>query len=97
MAGEVHIFGIRHHGPGCARSLCTALSELAPDCVLIEGPPDAEAVLPLAIDAAIKPPVALLVYPEGAPERAVYYPFADFSPEWQAMRYGLLKGITVRF
>ncbi|HGG56238.1 MAG TPA: hypothetical protein ENK31_00395, partial [Nannocystis exedens] len=97
MAGEVHIFGIRHHGPGCARSLCAALSELAPDCVLIEGPPDAEAVLPLAIDVAMTPPVALLVYPEGVPERAVYYPFADFSPEWQAMRYGLLKGITVRF
>jgi len=97
MAGEVHIFGIRHHGPGCARSLCAALSELAPDCVLIEGPPDAEAVLPLAIDAAMAPPVALLVYPEGAPERAAYYPFANFSPEWQAMRYGLLKGISVHF
>ncbi|MCA9635696.1 MAG: hypothetical protein KC420_06655 [Myxococcales bacterium] len=29
MAGEHHIFGIRHHGPGCARSLVAALEALA--------------------------------------------------------------------
>ena len=37
--GDVHLFGIRHHGPGCARSLLRALDELRPDCILIEGPP----------------------------------------------------------
>ena len=36
-----HLFGIRHHGPGCARSLLRALEQLQPDCLLIEGPPDA--------------------------------------------------------
>ena len=35
------VFGIRHHGPGSARSLERALGELQPDAVLIEGPPEA--------------------------------------------------------
>ena len=30
------IFGIRHHGPGCARSLLAALDALAPDVVLLK-------------------------------------------------------------
>ena len=46
------ILGIRHHGPGSARSLRHALEELRPDCILIEGPPDAENVLALATHGA---------------------------------------------
>ena len=57
-----HLFGIRHHGPGCARSLLRSLEELSPDCILIEGPPEAEAVLASAIHAEIEAPVALLLY-----------------------------------
>ena len=60
---SVHVFGIRHHGPGCARCLVGALTALEPNVILIEGPPDAEAVLPLAGHPDMKPPVALLVYP----------------------------------
>ena len=94
---SVHVFGIRHHGPGSARSLRSALVQLEPDAVLVEGPPDANAVLPLAQHEAMQPPVALLVYPPDAPQRAVFYPFAEFSPEWQAVRYGLERQIPVRF
>ena len=36
----ITVFGIRHHGPGCARALRTALERLEPDLVLVEGPPD---------------------------------------------------------
>jgi hypothetical protein len=91
------VFGVRHHGPGCARSLAQALAQLEPDAILIEGPPDALEVLPLAASAEMKPPVALLVYPVEAPGRAVFYPFAEFSPEWQAIRFGLQRGLPVRF
>ena len=77
------LFGVRHHGPGCARALRAALDEMQPDAVLVEGPPDAEAALPLLIDGGMKPPVALLIYAADEPRRAVYYPFAEFSPEWQ--------------
>ena len=45
-ADSVHFFGIRHHGPGCARSLLQALEQLQPDCLLVEGPPEGEALLP---------------------------------------------------
>lgn len=94
---SLHVFGIRHHGPGCARSLRQALDALAPDAILVEGPPDADAVLPLAADAAMRPPVALLVYRPDAPKQAVFYPFAEFSPEWEAIRFALSRGVAVRF
>ena len=81
----VHIFGIRHHGPGCARGLRTALERLAPDIVLVEGPPDAEPALPLLAREELKPPVALLIYAPDTPRRAAYYPVTYFSPEWQAL------------
>lgn len=94
---SVHVFGIRHHGPGSARSLLRALEALAPDLVLVEGPPEADALLPLAMHAEMKPPVALLVYDPADPPRAVYYPLATFSPEWQAIRYALARNVPVRF
>src|SRR5262245_511669 len=93
----LHVFGIRHHGPGCARSLRGALDALRPDILLIEGPPDAEDVLPLLAHEGLTPPVALLVYPPEAPDLAVFYPFAVFSPEWQALRYAVENKIPVRF
>ncbi|MEO8022564.1 DUF5682 family protein [Polaromonas sp.] len=93
----VHYFGIRHHGPGCARSLGRALEALQPDCVLVEGPPDADALLPFVLQAGLRPPVALLVHGADDSERAAFYPFAEFSPEWQALRFGLAAGLPTRF
>lgn len=93
----VRVFGIRHHGPGSARSLRAELAGWQPDCVLVEGPPEGDAVLPLALDAAMVPPVALLVYAPAEPGRAVFYPFAAFSPEWVAVRHALAAGVPVRF
>ncbi|HTL89917.1 MAG TPA: DUF5682 family protein, partial [Leptolyngbya sp.] len=93
---SVHVFGIRHHGPGSARSLCQALKTLQPDIILVEGAPDAEAVLPLLVHPQMRPPVALLIYVPNNPQQAVYYPFAVFSPEWQAIRYGFQHQIPVR-
>ncbi|MEZ4606137.1 MAG: DUF5682 family protein [Deinococcales bacterium] len=91
-----HIFGIRHHGPGSARHLLAALKKLKPDCLLIEGPPEGDEVLNFILSDEMKPPVALLIY---APDsnKATFYPFASFSPEWQALRYGLKAGIKLKF
>gem|GEM_PF-3669211 len=93
----VRLFGIRHHGPGCARSLLRALEAMQPDCLLIEGPPDGESVLPFVLESGMCPPVALLVYAPDDSRRAAFYPFAEFSPEWQALRYGLGQSLPVRF
>jgi hypothetical protein len=94
---ELHFFGIRHHGPGSARSLVRALAAVRPDVVLIEGPPDANDLLPLASHAGLEPPVALLIYLPERPRAAVLYPFARFSPEWQAIQYGLAQKVPLRF
>lgn len=94
---SISVFGIRHHGPGCARSLRASLEQWEPDIVLVEGPPDAQEVLPLLTSAEMKPPVALLIYSPENPARSVYYPFATFSPEWQALSYALGRGIPARF
>jgi len=91
------VLGIRHHGPGSARSLLAALDEREPDCVLIEGPSDADALLARAADPEMHPPVALLAYTESDPAECVFYPFARFSPEWQAARWALERGVPVRF
>ncbi|HKG94761.1 MAG TPA: DUF5682 family protein, partial [Gemmatimonadaceae bacterium] len=93
----VHVFGVRHHGPGSARSLRQALEALRPDVVLVEGPPDADEALALAAHEGMRPPVALLVYAPDEPRRAAYYPFAEFSPEWVAIRHALAAGVPVRF
>ena len=94
---QIEIFGIRHHGPGSARSLLQALTHFAPDVILIEGPPDAESLIPWVADAQMQPPVAMLVYNPKNLSQASFFPFAEFSPEWQAMRFGLERSIPVRF
>jgi hypothetical protein len=93
----VHFFGIRHHGPGCARSVAQALEQLQPDVILIEGPPEANELLALAALDTMRPPVALLVYAPALPQHAVYYPFAAFSPEWQAIQHGQKHAVPTRF
>ncbi len=97
MPSDVHILGIRHHGPGSARAVARALAQVRPDVVLIEGSPELEAILPLAASPEIRPPVAGFVYLRDQPRHAVFAPFASFSPEWVAMKYGLTQQVPVRF
>lgn len=94
---NIHLFGIRHHGPGSARSLRVALTELQPDIILVEGPPEANGVLYLLNHPQMDPPISLLTYNPDEPRKAAYFPFAIFSPELQAIRFALQGGIEVRF
>lgn len=93
----IHILGIRHHGPGSARNVKAFLEEIKPDIVLIEGPPEADVILQWADHAEIKPPVAILCYQPDNPAQSSFYPFAEFSPEWQAIQYAKRQRIHVRF
>jgi len=97
MSEPVHILGVRHHGPGSARCVAAALNTIQPDSILIEGPSDVVDLLPFVIEQAMKQPVALLVYVPDEPKRGVYYPFAEYSPEWQAILFGLTKQVPVAF
>ncbi|MFE5970232.1 DUF5682 family protein [Streptomyces sp. NPDC056463] len=89
--------GVRHHGPGSARAVRGALEARRPAVVLIEGPPEADALLALAGDDGMRPPVALLAHAVDDPGRAAFWPFAEFSPEWVAIRWALGHGAAVRF
>ena len=97
MAATLHHFGIRHHGPGSARRLLDALEALRPALLLVEGPADADALLPAFADPAMQPPVALLGHAVDRPELSSFHPFAVFSPEYQAIRWALAAGVPVRF
>jgi hypothetical protein len=91
------ILGIRHHGPGSARSVLDELERLKPDALLVEGPSDASNLIDLIADPGMKPPVALLVYAPDEPRVATFYPMAEFSPEWVALRWALEHGVPARF
>lgn len=91
------MLGVRHHGPGSARSLREELTRLKPDIVLIEGPPEADDLVGLAADPELLPPVALLAHVPGESSKAAFWPFAVFSPEWQAIRHAVETAVPVRF
>ena len=75
------VFGIRHHGPGSAKSLKKALELYQPDALLVEGPPDANSIIPYMSLKDLKPPVAILLYNPKELSQAAYFPFAAFSPD----------------
>ncbi|MGK8207155.1 DUF5682 family protein [Burkholderia cenocepacia] len=94
---EPHIVGIRHHSPACARLVSERIRAWRPRYVLIEGPADFNGRL----DELYRPhrlPIAIYSYLSG--EHAHYgswTPFAEHSPEWQALQVGREVGATVRF
>ncbi|MEU6681759.1 DUF5682 family protein [Streptomyces sp. NPDC046832] len=91
------LLGVRHHGPGSARAVRAALEEVRPGVVLIEGPPEADALIPLAADEEMRPPVALLAHAVDEPGRSAFWPLAAFSPEWVALRWALEHDVPARF
>ncbi|WP_428952787.1 DUF5682 family protein [Streptomyces sp. cg35] len=96
MTGPL-LLGVRHHGPGSARAVRRALDAAGPRIVLIEGPPEADALVPLAAEEGMRPPVALLAHVVDEPGKSAFWPFAEFSPEWVAVRWALAHAVPVRF
>jgi len=94
---SLRVLGVRHHGPGSARAVRHALEAHQPEVVLIEGPPEADALVGLVGEEGMVPPVALLAYAPEAPGTASLWPFASFSPEWQALTWAVDAGVPVRF
>jgi hypothetical protein len=92
----VELLGIRHHGPGSARSVVRALDALQPTVVLVELPSDCEPALQWIAHQHLCPPVALLGYVLDQPQQAAFLPFASFSPEWQAFQWAHRAGVPLR-
>jgi hypothetical protein len=106
---DVYFAPVRHHSPACALALRHMLRALKPAAVLIEGPDDVGALLPLLSDPLTKAPVAILCQAtrersldeadtdeKTRPEtRSSFYPFCDYSPEWIAAREGAALGAQI--
>ncbi len=91
------VFGIRHHGAGSSRNLVLSLQAYQPDVLLIECPSDAQHLVHYVSQDLLQPPVAIMIYNQQNLQEYAYYPFATFSPEWQALVYGASQGVEVRF
>ncbi|MGA5302407.1 DUF5682 family protein [Nucisporomicrobium flavum] len=73
------------------------LERQRPSILLVEGPPEADDLVRWVADEGLQPPVALLGYAADDPRRSAFWPFAVFSPEWQAIRWAVTNGVPVRF
>lgn len=97
----MHILPVRHHSPASARMVEAAIQKLRPRLVLIEGPGDANALIPYLLDSSTVPPVGVLGYlpydPAQGGSRSVIYPFCDYSPEYVALRTAHRLGSEARF
>ncbi|WP_150268420.1 DUF5682 family protein [Paenibacillus tepidiphilus] len=94
---SVNIFGVRHLSPGAAKHLLQTLDEIQPTAVLIEGPSDADSEIRHLTHRQTKPPVAILAFTETLPVRTVLWPFAVYSPEYQAMKWAAEHGADASF
>lgn len=83
--GTLHIIGVRHHSPSCARLVAHTIREARPRFVLIEGPSDMNG----RIDELLlghELPIAIFSYASGEEvHHASWSPFCAYSPEWVAL------------
>ncbi len=97
LAAPVVFFPVRHHSPACARLARGLIERLQPAGVLIEGPADFNPYLDeLALPHQL--PIAIYSYVRLADgqRRGAFYPFCDYSPEWQAMAAARACGAAIR-
>ncbi|MBX3232076.1 MAG: hypothetical protein KIT84_19825 [Labilithrix sp.] len=88
MSAPLHVVGVRHHSPACARLVAETIAEVDPDVVLVEGPADFNDRID-ELRLAHRPPIALFSFAHGDGIRhASWSPFCAYSPEWVALRSG---------
>jgi len=93
----LHVLGVRHHSPACARLVGAAIRSLRPRHVLIEGPADMNDRLG-ELRLGHTPPIALFTYHRHAGQvRAGWSPFCRHSPEWVALEAAEEVGAAASF
>lgn len=90
-------FGIRHLSPAGAFHLRRLLDEKNPDLVMIEGPSDFDEMMADLVREETTPPVAIMAFTRESPIRTILYPFAEYSPEYQAILWAKEHGKECRF
>ena len=97
MSALPAFFGIRHLSPAGAYHLRQFLTDKQPKLVLIEGPEDFNDQLVHLVHAQTQPPIAILAYTQEAPVRSLLYPFAEYSPEYQAVQWCHEQNVPCQF
>lgn len=92
----INIIGVRHLSPAAARCVVQTLNNHQPSVVLIEGPSDATPLIDKILHPGVQLPVSLLAYTKNS-ERTLAYPLAEYSPEYQAMKWAKDNNRPVRF
>jgi Family of unknown function (DUF5682) len=95
---RLHIVGVRHHSPACARLARSVIRATKPAFVLIEGPSDMNDRLD-ELNLDHDPPIALFSFlrGDGGPDRASWYPICSSSPEWVSMQTASEVNASVKF
>lgn len=90
-------FGIRHFSPAGAYFVRQFLDKIKPDLVLIEGPADFDFLIDDIVSKKLVPPFAIMAYTKEAPIDTILYPFAEYSPEYQAILWARENDKECRF
>ena len=97
MSWRINVFGVRHLSPMGAWQLRDFLDRAKPDIVLIEGLNDATDLISDVTRKETRPPIAILAYTDTLPVRTLVYPFATYSPEYQAICWAHANKVQVEF
>ena len=98
-------FPVRHHSPVCSYQLVRTIEAFQPDCILVEGPENANDLIPILTSGDTTLPAAIYYFykdkkkyvSEEAQDFHCYYPFVESSPEMTALREARRLGIGARF
>ncbi len=102
---EIILLPVRHHSPACALHVSRMIESLRPCAILVEGPENAGALIPVMVHGETKAPFAIYYSYHDASGKLseekehykCYYPFLDYSPELAALREGARLGIETAF
>ena len=99
------LYPVRHHSPVCSYHLIKTIEEYKPDIILIEGPENANHLIPSLVHEETQLPAAIYYYykdkkklvSDNADDYKCYYPFQYSSPEYNALVQAQKLGIEARF
>ncbi|EKT62982.1 DUF5682 family protein [Providencia burhodogranariea] len=103
---QLYFAPVRHHSPACAYSVLTLIETIAPDYILIEGPDSFDSLISGLVDGETKPPIAIMGQTDvkrqsdsesDAVTKSAYFPFCEYSPEWQALQVGHKQKAKLKF
>ena len=102
---EIMLLPVRHHSPACSFQIGRVIEAWKPSAVLVEGPDNANALLPVMVDEETKGPFAIYYsyhdktgkISKEKERYKCYYPFLEYSPELTALRIAAREGISAAF